>query len=311
MSDNTEKLEKAFGTSGKTSTAVHLSHEEAVAFFDTMIDQSKLLKECRVEKIDLATKSLQRLISDGEFLRAGTDEFDDNDADTVEAKAIPIVTREVQGSFFIYDREKRHNIEGQNIGEHIMRIMATKTINSLEKMALISDTTNSAFTGTKSAYKVNDGWLKILKENGNYVDASNTGLFADDGVTREKFVKMYTTLPVQFRENAKFFLHDNAVVEYDELFTANYNRNNLVDNILSRPLVKVPLMSTEGNKTQVILTDPKNLIIAFQVETATISFEKFRNAKKKRDEWYFNMEVGFAVEAPDATVLLDNLKLKY
>lgn len=307
----TEELKKAFGDSAKTSTAVHLSHEEASAFFDTMVDQSALLKECRVEKIDLATKSLQRLISDGEFLKAGKDEFDDSDADKVDIQNIPIITREVQWSFFIYDNEKRHNIEGQNIGEHILQIMAKKAINSLEKMALISDTGNAGFTGTKSVYKVNDGWLKAFKNHGHYLNAEETSLFTDATITREKFVKAYTSLPVQFRDNAKFFLHDNVIVEYDELFTGNYNRNNLIDNILGRPMVKVPLMATDGNKTQVLLTDPKNLIIAFQIETSTITFEKFRNPKKKRDEWYFNMEVGFAVEKPDAGVLIDNVKMKY
>lgn len=145
----------------------------------------------------------------------------------------------------------------------------------------------------------------------NYIDASQSSIFADDTVTREKFVKMYTTLDPAFRDQAEFFLHDNVVVEYDELFTGNYNRNNLVDNILSRPMIKVPLAPTKDGKTKVLLTDPKNLIFAVQVETANITFEKVRNAKMKRDEWYFNMEIAFAVEAPDKAVLLDNLKMKY
>lgn len=311
--DVAESLHKAFDGSGDSSKAVHLSSEEASAFFDTVVDQSVMLKKCRVEKIDLATKNLQRLISDGEFLRAGTGAagFNDNDADKVTPTTIPIVTREVQGSIFILDSEKRHNIEGQSIGEHILNMVGKKTSNSLERMSLISDMSNAAFTGTQSAYKVNDGWLKLIKNGGNYLDAALTTLFADASVTREKFIKMYTALPVQYREMADFFLHDNVIVEYDELFTGNYNRNNLIDNILTRPLVKVPLMATAGKKSQVLLTDPKNLIVAFQMETSQIQFEKFRNPKMKRDEWYFNMEVGFQVEVPEAAVLLDNLTMKY
>lgn len=306
-----EKLQNAFGDSANTSSAVHMSVEEASAFFDTIVEKSVLLKKVRTEKMDFAKKNLQRLISDGEFLRPGADSFDDSQADKVDVKPIEIITKEVQGSFFIYDKEKRHNIEGQSFGEHMLNIMATKAANSLEKLAILGDTDEASFTGDKAVYKQFDGFFKQIKEHGNYIDASQSSIFADDTVTREKFVKMYTTLDPAFRDQAEFFLHDNVVVEYDELFTGNYNRNNLVDNILSRPMIKVPLAPTKDGKTKVLLTDPKNLIFAVQVETANITFEKVRNAKMKRDEWYFNMEIAFAVEAPDKAVLLDNLKMKY
>jgi len=308
-----EQLHKAFGSSGDTSSAVHLSVEEASAFFDTVVDQSVLLKKVRTEKVDRATKNLQRLVSTGEFLRAGGNHvaFDDADADTVDTQVIPISTKEVQGSIFVYDSEKRHNIEGVSIGEHVLSIAAKKVANSLEKLCLTADTANSSFVGTLSAYKQVDWWLKRIKSTGHYLDATNTTLFSDASVTREKFLKLYTSLETQYRDNAQFFLHDNAIVEYDELFTANFNRNNLVDNILNRPLVKVPLMGITAGKSQVILTDPQNLIIAFQVETAAVQFEKFRNPKMKRDEYYFTMELDTQVEVPEAAALLDKLTMKY
>ena len=309
-----EQLHKAFGSSGDTSSAVHLSVEEASAFFDTVVDQSVLLKRVRTEKVDRATKNLQRLVSTGEFLRAGGNAvaFSDADADTVTNQTIAINTKEVQGSIFVYDSEKRHNIEGVSIGEHVLAIAAKKVANSLEKLCLTADTANAAFVGTLSAYKQIDGWLKRIKATGQYLDSTNATLFPSGaGLDRDKFLKTYTSLETQYRDNAQFFLHDNAIVEYDELFTANFNRNSLVDNIMGRPLVKVPLMGITAGKSQVILTDPQNLIVAFQIETAAVQFEKFRNPKMKRDEYYFTMELDTQVEVPEAAALLDKLTMKY
>lgn len=313
MTTAKESLQKAFGTSGNTSSAVHLSVEEASAFFDTIVNQSVLLPRVRTEKVDRATKNLQRLISNGEFLRAGTGNagFNDADADTVDTNTIAISTKEVQGSIFVYDNEKRHNIEGLSIGEHVLNIAAKKAGNSIEKLCLSADTANAGFVGTLSAYKQLDGWIKRITNGGNFLNAENTSLFADAGVSREKFLKLYTSLNPQFRDMAEYFLHDNALVEYDELFTANFNRNTLMDNILGRPINKVPLMGITSQKSPVLFTDPKNLIVAFQVETASVQFEKFRNAKMKRDEYYLSMEIDTQVEVPEAASILANMLLKY
>lgn len=297
-------IKKAFDSSADNSNLVHLSNEAATNFVDLMKDQSVVLKRARVESVGRATKTLGRIVSTGEFFRDKSESINWDDS---SLQPIDIALYEIRGEFRIYDSEKRHSTD-ENLDTKIINMIAKKAANSLETLALNSD--KALVTGPIINRKFN-GFLKRIKTSGQYLDATNTGLFADAYIDRAKLVKMVKSLPTEFRESAEFFMHNNALIDYVESLATNYNRNELIDNILGLKAGNAPLMTVDGsNNTSIILTNPLNLIFAISTDAGSITFEKFRNAADRCDEYYFTMEVDFQIEAPDAAVLLEKAKIR-
>ena len=297
-------IQKAFDSSAATSNLVTLSNEAATNFIDLMKDQSVVLKRARVEKVGTATKTLGRLISTGEFFRDPTEAIA---WDTVGMQPIEIVMREIRGEFRIYDSEKRHSTD-ESLETKIINLIAKKAANSLEKLSLNSD--KALVTGPLINRKF-DGFLKRIKTSGQYLDATNVAIFADAYVDRAKLTKMLKTMPTVFRDTAEFMMHNNARIDYVESLVGNFNRNELITNILGSNVSEAPLMTVDGsNNTAIILTNPLNLIFAISTDAGSIQFEKFRNAADRCDEYYFTMEVDFTMEAPDAAVMLDKAKIR-
>ncbi len=302
-----EQLNKAFDSTGDSSSQVHLSVEEASAFTDTIVDQSSIFKKARVVKMDRAKMNIGKLISTGRFLHAGGRDVELTTLkDKVATGQISLVTKELIGAIDIYDDELKHNIEGQSFQFKLLNLISRKIANELEEIALYSDTAGT-WGSTESAFDLFDGWLKLIKATGNVIDAA-VG-FADTKVSKEKFVKLIKSLPTKFRQSsAQIFAHNNIVIDYNTIFDTNFNRNTFIDNVYGHVLNSVPNMRFDGTgKTDSILTQPENLIMGIQIEDGAMQFEKERVASKRKTVYHFQMEVDFQVEETTAASVLKNL----
>ena len=308
MPNMKEQLNKAFDSSANSSTLVHLSSEEASAFVDTIMDESTLSKKTRVVKMDRATMKIGKLIGNGRFLHAGGRDVEvTTNKDKFTPDFVQLSTKEIIGAIDIYDDELKHNIEGQALETRLLGLIAKKIGNELEEIGLYSDTAGT-WGATESAFDLFDGWLKKMLAGGNVIDASNV-MFSDAKVSKEKFVKLIKAMPTKFRRDLQIFAHNDIIIDYNTLFDSNFNRNTFIDNVLGTPLNSVPNMRFNvTDETDVILTNPLNLITGIQIEDASMSFEKERVAKLRKTTYHFQMEVDFAVEEVQATGVLKKLK---
>lgn len=305
-----EQLNKAFDSSGDSSTLIHLSVEEASAFVDTIVDQSSIFKKARVVKMDRAKMDIGKLISTGRFLHAGgRDVALTTLKDKFSTGKITLVTKEFIGAIDIYDDELKHNIEGQSLQTKLLALVARKVANELEEIALYSDTAPSvAWGASESAFGLTNGWLKLIKATGQVVDAANV-MFSDTKVSKEKFIKLIKALPTKFRsQRAQIFAHDNIIIDYNSIFDANFNRTTFIDNVYGYQLSAVPNMRFDGSgKTDTIITPPENLVFGVQVEDASMQFEKERVPSLRKTTYHFTIEADFAVEETTAAGVLKNL----
>lgn len=384
--NKTEQLKKAFDQSTVDGKLISLNEEQATQFIDTVVDQSVILKASRVVKMQKPIKTIAKIIDSGDFLVPGgrgknltqTDTGTDFGSDTLELQS-----KEVNGKIRILDEDLEDNIEGAGITNHLLGIITKKIANQLEIAAFLGIKKDNVLT----LNDMFDGFRKRVADNGNVVDAASSALFGSDvrTIAKAKFLKAFKAMPTKFRSaNLKFFGASDTAIDYNALFDNNFNRPEMLNNVLGHQLVEVPLMpidspvpsatastttagtSAKGQKvvgvtastnfaggqtviiglgtkyqtvdtvastgtgtitlthnlpqdlvadltvttstldgTDVLLTDPQNLI--YGIQTQGMSFETARVPNIGYD-YYYKARIDFQVEEPLAAVLLKNLK---
>lgn len=242
-----EQLKKVFDNTTLNSKLVHLNEEQATAFVDFMQDESKFLKLVRFVKMSKPTKTIAKLISNGRFLhpwKSGL-QLDDSKRAQFAGDTIELVSKMLKGKFMVTDEELSDNVEGLSLTTHLMKILAKKIANELEEISIYGRNVGS---NAKTALDMFDGYKFRLLQEGNVLDASNTGVFTTRNITKGKFAKMMKVLATKYRQDVKYFVSSNVAIDYGLLFdtVADSNvRNELRTQILGKSMVEVPLMRVE------------------------------------------------------------------
>lgn len=242
----TEKLQKAFDNTTLNGDKVNLNTEQASAFIDSIVDESKILKLAKVVKMEKPKVMFSDIIADGDFLHPhkGDGSSEENAAFEFGSSDKYLLAEEVSGNIFIRDDEQRNNIEGAALTNHLLGIIVKKVGNQLDTVGMTAIKKDSVY-GLEDMF---DGFTKRIIDNGNIVDASSAALFGSDvrTIKKAKFTKAWKTLPTKYRTDMKFFAASDTVIDYNDQFDTNYSRNEFVNNVLGKDLVEVPLFSIDN-----------------------------------------------------------------
>lgn len=244
MSDKDEKLAKAFDSATTNGKLISLSEEQATAFIDTVVDQSKILKAARVVKMTKPNKDIAKLLDTGSFLQPGGRTLNGSVTGyDFGSEVVSLNTKEVTGKIRVLDEDLEDNPEGLSLTSHLLGIITKKIANELEYAGMFGIKKANVLT----INDMFDGFRKRVLDAGQLVNAANTGLFATRAIEKAKFTKAFKALPTKFRTDAlKFFCASDTSIDYSNLFDTSFNRNVLLDNVLGRPLVEVPLMPIDS-----------------------------------------------------------------
>lgn len=385
MSTPSEKLHKAFDSSTTNGKLITLNEEQASEFIDLVRNESKVLTAARVEKMSKPIKTVAKLVDAGDFLKPSTGRsLTEVDAYEFGSDTIELVSKEVTGNFIVFDQDIDDNVEGANLTGKLLNVVTKKIANELEVAGILGIKKTSPLR----LLDMFDGFRKRVADNGNVIDAASSALFGSDvrTIAKAKFTKAFKALPTKYRtEGLAFFAGSDTVIDFNDLFDANYNRENMIGKVLGKPLIEVPLMPTDypvptstastttasatslkGQKvltvassagfsagqtvviaigtayqqvgevastgsgtvtlvanleydvpvsqtvstsaldgTDVLLTDPRNLIYGIQTQDMAFETERIPN---KGFRYYYKARIDFQVEVPEAAVLLKNLK---
>ena len=255
-----EKLAKAFDTGTMESKLVTLREEQATAFIDYMKDESAILKEARVEKMNGPNKTIAKIFVKWDFLYPGIHGEVDLSKDTEFGSDLMELKSElVRGHFKVTDQEMEDNIEGGKIGEKFMRMIAKKTQNELDVISFYARKRGNPL-------RVNalfDGFKYRALKGGHIVDAADTDSFSDRLVKREKFIKAVKTMPSSFSADAKFITTRGVVLDYTEQYTT------IPDGVVRKDLQSAigTMPYTQAN----LMRDNEAVPVASGVETTTSS----------------------------------------
>lgn len=243
--DITAKLKKVFDATTGNSPAVHLSLEEANTFIDYVVDESVVFKAARVERMNKATKNIRKIGIAGDIFHkatSGTELSSSKYAKTANEPTVTLTSQEIIGVVQILDDELEDNIEGAAFKDHFMRMVAKQAANQLEKTAVYG----RKVTGAEDTYHMFDGWKKRILALGNVVDFSDTALFTDRYIDKNKMARLYKSIPTKYRGGlSSFYMNDDLMVDFEMLYEQQLN---YVDRkgAFGKPFINTPLFSTEG-----------------------------------------------------------------
>ena len=222
--DKAQKIAKAFTGDGQ-STLVHLNTAQADKFIDYVVDESVILKSSRVVRMDTPSKVIGKIgISDKILYPAQRGQaLATNKRVEATPDKITLTSQEVIGEVRIYDDEIEDNIEGPAFKEHMMKMIAKKVSNQLERVGLYA----RKVANPADLLQMFDGFIKAVETSGVVVDASNTGLFADRFIDKEKLAKLRKSIDTKYRNVLnKWYMPDDVAIDYEVKYEASNNTVN-------------------------------------------------------------------------------------
>lgn len=220
-----EKIAKVF-SGGENSSLVHLNTAQADKFIDYVVDESVILKSSRVVRMDTPQKVIGKIGISDKILYPAQRGQALNSSKRTEATPdkITLVSQEVIGEVRIYDDEVEDNIEGVAFKEHMMKMVAKKVANQLERVAVYS----RKVANPTDLLQMFDGFIKEIETNGGVVvDASDTGLFTDRYIDKEKLAKLRKSIDTKYRNVLnKWYMPDDVAIDYEVKYEASNNTVN-------------------------------------------------------------------------------------
>jgi len=220
---NEEVIQKAKITADNLAAAGKLSPKQANRFIDYIVDSTILAKNARVarfrnEELEINKIGVGRRVAMPKALATAP-----TARRTITTGKLTLKPKEIIVPFEIGDNFVEINIEGDDVEDHIVRMMAVQLGNNLEELYILGDTLGYAVIekdiyedGDAAKYikddylALTDGWLKL---------ALGSNLFDAEGenVSSGLFSRMLMSMPEKFKRN-KRNLRYFCSTEHEQLY---------------------------------------------------------------------------------------------
>lgn len=320
------------GPGSGPSTGGLLKPAQADRFIDYMFDQTVLGGQVRTFRMSQNEQEVDRIAVGERIVRKATEAVDDHVNVGVAFAKVSLKTEKFRLDWELSTESLEDNLEGEELEDHIARLMSAQAANDLEDLAINGDTSLTGAGTDAHLMSGLDGWAKRLEAGGNVVDAAGAVL------DRSIFNRALRAMPRQYmqrRRSLKWFLPSALIQDY--LFSLQQVQAGFVNpesfaaagltqavrtegpagymmgNIFGVNAQEVPLMpeydvdtTTGGDQLggDMWLVDPQNLLWGVKREITV-----WREYKPKKDtiEWTIFTRVGTSVENAAAAVVVKNI----
>lgn len=237
------------------------------------------------------------------LLREKVENTDDGYRAGVTTSQIKFSTTPVRLPWEATEETLRQNIEGENLNKIITDLMTAQLGVDLEDLYLNGDEATSETDPDYDFLKINDGWIKQIKNGGHVLDAS-----ADDDMSLDMYYNMLAALPNKYNNGKLRWLMSPKRAQRWELFLLNMVTQHggaVPDNMYTAP-AKIPAVECPSmSDNTILLTDPKNLIV---VNSYTMKIRSTNTDKESimKDKRFFVVHLDFdpIIEETDATGII-------
>lgn len=258
---NQELIQKAVITTAQLATAGKLNPVQSDRFIDFVIDVTELRGSVRVVRFRNEELTIDKIGVGQRVTVPKTEATDPGRRYGVSTTKVSLVPKECMTPFEISDNFAENSIEGEQVEDTVVRLMATQMANDTEELMINGDTLGHArlesdlIAGGSGVNYIKDsflglfnGWLRLL-DSGNIYDAQNANL------STAVFSGMIKKMPVKFRRtrrNLRFLLALDLEQNWREKVasraTAQGDQSLMTADrvpVFGIPLVPVPLLEAE------------------------------------------------------------------
>jgi hypothetical protein len=222
---NQELMEKAAILTASLADGGLLEPEQSNRFVDYVIDESSMMERARIIRFRAAQRLIEKLSVAGRVAVPKAEGVDPMIRRGVQSSKVVLEHHEIMVPFEIGDIVKEENIEGDDIEDTIVRLMATRFSNNVEELFWDANTVGPAqleselVEGGSSTLYVKDAYLAMFNgwlqnaQSGHVVDA------AGDPMSPAIMSRAIQAMPNKFKKNKaalKFWLswdHEQAYRE--------------------------------------------------------------------------------------------------
>lgn len=284
-----------------------LNPEQARKFIQQTFDATNLGGLIRHEMRRAKSGEIDKIGIASRILRKKVENTDDGYRAGVQTSQIEYSTTAVRLPWEITEETLRENIEGQSLEAIITNLMTTQLGCDLEDLYLNGDEATDSGADDYDFLKINDGWIKQIKNGGHVYDASSS-----DTMSLDLFYKTLALLPNKYNNGKLRWLMSPKRAQEWELFLLNKvigAGGAVPESLYNAPAkikaVECPSMSDDT----IILTDPKNLIV---VNTYDMKVRKTTEGKEAimQDKRFYVCHLDYdpIIEELDAAAIITGLK---
>lgn len=303
---NREIINKA-GTieTGSVSNGL-LNPEQARKFIQQTFDATNLGKVVRHVIRTAKTGEIDKIGINARILRKKTENVDDGYRAGVNTDKIEYATTAVRLPWEITEETLRENIEGQQMESIITNLMTTQLGIDAEDLYLNGDTAVDSNDQDHDFLYINDGWIKQIKAGGHVIDR------ASSPITLDVFYDAVQQIPNKYNNGKLAWI----MSPYRKQEWERYLLNQMIsagstapDSLFKNPASIPVIESARMGNGEILLTDPKNLIV---VNTYDLKIRKTTEGKEAimQDKRFYVCHFDYdpIIEETDATAIIMGLK---
>lgn len=305
--ESNRQIVKAAIETGSLSHGL-LNSEQARRFIQQTFEVTNLGGLVRHEMRTAKTGEIDKIGIASRIVRRKTENVDDGYRAGVKTSPITYATTAIRLPWEITEETLRENIEGQNFETIVTNLMTRQLGVDMEDLYLNGDESTPSTDPDYDFLKINDGWIKQIKNGGHVYDIQSV----DSGaLSLDTFYTALQKLPNKYNNGNLRWLMSPKRAQQWELYLLNQivaHGGAVPESIYNSP-AKIPAVSCPSmSDNKIILTDPKNLVV---VNTYDVKIRKTTEGKEAimQDKRFYVTHLDYdpIIEELDATCIIDNI----
>lgn len=238
----------------------YLQPFQAKQFIEQTWDQAALLSKVRHEQHTEKSGTMTKIGVGSRLSRKKTENVDNGVLAGIHTSTIEYETVALRMDWDVTNETLRENIQGQSLASLITSMMSKQLANDMEDLALNGDEDIASTDPSHDFLYVNDGWVKLIRENGNVTDATDASGYLVDIVDaaadsiKDKYHQTQSLAWIMHPQMARTWrrhLRDWAITQGGIVDASLYNMP------AGLPIIETVFMPGDT----VLLTAPQNLIV--------------------------------------------------
>lgn len=307
---NRDLIRKAGTIETGTLSSGLLSPEQSRKFIAQTFEATPLGALVRHEMRRARAGEIDKIGIAGRILRAKTENADDGYRAKPNFGQVNYKTASVRLPWEITEETLRENIEGEGLEATITNLMTRQVGVDREDLCLNGDEATSATTDGKATpdydfLKLDDGWVKQIKNGGHVTDHAGAPMSMD------VFYKALRSMPNKYNNGSlRWIMSPHRQQEWERyildkaITVGGIISDRRVENPCSIPAIAAPAMPDNA----ILLTNPKNLIV---VNTYDLKIRKTTEGKDAvmQDKRFYaiHFDTDAIIEELDAAAIIVNL----